>query len=63
VCICVYCVSFDRVLFCVMCVVCVLCLIVVPLPPGENPFTVKINIGEIRHRFISHIRIFVAYAT
>jgi hypothetical protein len=32
------------VLFCVMCVVCVLCLIVVPLPPGENPFAVKINI-------------------
>jgi hypothetical protein len=31
------------VLFCVMCVVCVLCLIVVPLPPGENPFEVKIN--------------------
>jgi hypothetical protein len=31
------------VLFCVMCVVCVLCLIVVPLPPGENPFAVKIN--------------------
>jgi hypothetical protein len=31
------------VLFCVMCVVCMLCLIVVPLPPGENPFAVKIN--------------------
>jgi hypothetical protein len=31
------------VLFCAMCVVCVLCLIVVPLPPGENPFAVKIN--------------------
>jgi hypothetical protein len=31
-------------IFCVMCVVCVLCLIVVPLPPGENPFSVKINI-------------------
>jgi hypothetical protein len=31
------------VLFCVMCAVCVLCLIVVPLPPGENPFAVKIN--------------------
>jgi hypothetical protein len=31
------------VLFCVMCVVCELCLIVVPLPPGENPFAVKIN--------------------
>jgi hypothetical protein len=27
-----------------MCVVCVLCPIVVPLPPGENPFAVKINI-------------------
>jgi predicted membrane protein len=31
------------VLFCVMFVVCVLCLIVVQLPPGENPFAVKIN--------------------
>jgi hypothetical protein len=31
------------VLFCVMCVICVLCLIVVPLPPGGNPFAVKIN--------------------
>jgi hypothetical protein len=31
------------VLLCVLCVVCVLCLIVVPLPPGENPFAVKIN--------------------
>jgi hypothetical protein len=44
VCIFLYCVSFERVLFCVMCVVCVLCLIVVPLPPGENRFAVKINI-------------------
>jgi hypothetical protein len=32
------------VLFCVMCVICVLCLIIVPLPPGENPFAVKIYI-------------------
>jgi hypothetical protein len=32
------------VLFCVIVCVCVLCLIVVPLPPGENPFAVKINI-------------------
>jgi hypothetical protein len=31
------------VLFCVICVVCVLCLIVLPLPPGENTFAVKIN--------------------
>jgi hypothetical protein len=37
----------------------VLCLIVVPLPPGENPFAVKINnnnnnMGHIRkvgHKF------------
>jgi hypothetical protein len=35
--------SLIVVLFCVMCVVCVLCLIVVPLPPGENPFAVKTN--------------------
>jgi hypothetical protein len=26
-----------------MCVFCVLCLIVVPLPPGKNPFADKIN--------------------
>jgi hypothetical protein len=32
------------VLLCVMYVVCMLCLVVVPLPPGENPFAVKINI-------------------
>jgi hypothetical protein len=30
-------VSFDH------CVICVVCLIVVPLPPDENPFAVKIN--------------------
>jgi hypothetical protein len=35
-----------------MCVVCVLCLIVVPLPPGENPFAVKINIYYINQLFI-----------
>jgi hypothetical protein len=34
----------------VMCVVCVLCLIVVPLPPGENPFAVKINIISLENR-------------
>jgi type IV secretory pathway component VirB8 len=39
------CVVFRLIVvsFCVMCVICVLCLIVVPLPPGENPFVVKIN--------------------
>jgi hypothetical protein len=31
------------VLFCMMSVICVLCRIVVPLPPGKNPFAVKIN--------------------
>jgi hypothetical protein len=36
------------VLFCVMYVVCVLCLTVVPLPPGENPFAVKINNNNVR---------------
>jgi hypothetical protein len=39
----VYCVSFDRsVILCDVCY-CVLCLFVVPLPPGKNPFAVKIN--------------------
>jgi hypothetical protein len=33
--------SECGVLFCVMCVICVLCLIVVSLPPGKNPFSVK----------------------
>jgi hypothetical protein len=41
---------------CVMCVVCVLCLIVVPLPPGENPFAVKINI-YLKHVSISLYRL------
>jgi hypothetical protein len=42
------------VLFCVMRVICVLCLIVVPLPPGENPFAVKINNNHfvLRHHII-----------
>jgi hypothetical protein len=31
------------VLFCVVCVICLLCLIVLPVPPGKNPFAVKIN--------------------
>jgi hypothetical protein len=35
----VFCLS--MVLFCVMCVISVLCLIVVPLPPGKNPFVVN----------------------
>jgi hypothetical protein len=35
----VYCVSFDRCV--ILCDVC--CLSVVPLPPGENPFAVKID--------------------
>jgi hypothetical protein len=39
----VVCVVLCAVLFCVMYVICVLCLIVVPLPPGKNPFAVKIN--------------------
>jgi hypothetical protein len=32
---------------------CLLCLIVVPLPPGENPFAVKINI--ISQEYIASI--------
>jgi hypothetical protein len=39
----VCCVSFDRCV--ILGDVCYLCvLIVVPLPPGENPFSVKIKI-------------------
>jgi hypothetical protein len=44
----VFCVLFEcGVLFCVMCVICVLCLIVLPLPPGKNPFPLKINNNKI----------------
>jgi hypothetical protein len=43
------------VLFYVMCVVCVLCLIVVPLPPCENPFAVKININKKPKIFFSKL--------
>jgi hypothetical protein len=40
----VCCVLFERgALFCVMCIF-VLCVIVVPLPPGKNPFVVQIII-------------------
>jgi hypothetical protein len=41
--VCILCTVFCLivVLFCMMCVICVWCLIVVPLPPGENPFAVK----------------------
>jgi hypothetical protein len=44
--VCVVCVVFRLSvgLFCVMCVTCVLCLILAPLPPGKNPFAVKIII-------------------
>jgi hypothetical protein len=41
------CVSFDRGVI-LWDVICVLCLIVVPLPPGKNPFSVKINNNKIR---------------
>jgi hypothetical protein len=41
----VLCVVFRLivVLFCVMRVNYLLCLSVLPLPPGKNPFAVKIN--------------------
>jgi hypothetical protein len=41
---------YIVVLFCVMCVVCVLYLIVVPPPPGENPFAVKISNNNINNK-------------
>jgi hypothetical protein len=44
----VCCVSFDRCV--ILCDVCYLCLTVVPLPPGENPFAVKIIIIIIMRR-------------
>jgi hypothetical protein len=43
------------VLFCVMCVVSMLCPIVVPRPPGENPFAVKINI-YLSNMYHTHFR-------
>jgi hypothetical protein len=39
----VYFIVLCAVLFSVMCVICVLCLIVLPLPPGKNPFAVKLT--------------------
>jgi uncharacterized membrane protein len=39
------------VLFRVICVICVLCLIVVPLPPGRNPFAVKINNNNNNNKY------------
>jgi hypothetical protein len=57
----VCCVLFERsVLFCVMCVICVLRLIVVSLPPGKNPFAVKIIIIIIMQeiKVLKHIRMF-----
>jgi hypothetical protein len=33
----------ERGVFYALCLICVLCLIVVPLPLGKYPFTVKIN--------------------
>jgi hypothetical protein len=56
VCICVDMYIFDLlivVLFCVMCVICVLCLIVAPLPPGKNPFAVKINNNNNMYVFMN----------
>jgi hypothetical protein len=40
----IVCVVSCGVLFCVK------CLIVVPLPPGENPFAVKINTSSRKPR-------------
>jgi hypothetical protein len=37
----VWCVLFERGV--IFCVICVFCLIVVPLPPGKNPFAVQFN--------------------
>jgi hypothetical protein len=55
----VCCVLFEcGVLFCVMCAICVLRCIVVPLPPGKNPFAVYINNNNIfRLQSLCHIAI------
>jgi hypothetical protein len=45
------------VLFCVLCLFRLLCLIVVPLPPGTDPFAVKINNNNTK---IPHCVIIVA---
>jgi hypothetical protein len=44
--VCVFLCTVFRLIVVILCdvCVCVLCLILVPLPPGENPFAVKINI-------------------
>jgi hypothetical protein len=41
--VCPYCSYSFVCFFLVWRLICVLCLIVVPLPPGKNPFAVKIN--------------------
>jgi hypothetical protein len=57
-CNCIYCVKYVSFIVFVIflcCVLfecgvlfCVLCLTVVPLPPGRNPFAVKINNNNIK---------------
>jgi hypothetical protein len=44
-------------LFCVMCVICLLCLIVLPLPPGKNPFAVKIYNNNNNNNKFNHYKI------
>jgi hypothetical protein len=39
-----------------MCVICALCLIVAPLPPGKNPFAVKINNNNIIYLQETHTK-------
>jgi hypothetical protein len=41
-----------------MCVIYLLCLIVLPLPPGENPFAVKINNIIILYKYDNHMPFF-----
>jgi hypothetical protein len=39
----IVCVVLCNVFRLILVLFCVMCLIVVPLPPGKNPFAVKIN--------------------
>jgi hypothetical protein len=38
-----------------MCVICALCLIVVPVPPGKNPFAVKINNNKVTDNLVQGV--------
>jgi hypothetical protein len=53
----ILCVVLCAVFRLIVVIFCVLCLIVVPLPPGENPFAVKININNNNNNNNLHLSV------